>query len=490
MAFKLPYEDRHGNVLDECYVKIDKIEINHTVSKIVVVCGYYVSEEARLDGKTPFWRKEYEYYADDYSYIFGYESSESSAIHTGIYNKLANTNEFIEAEKHLNELQYHTIHGHQEIGAELAKQIEDLKKELEECKTGEGGEEVPNVGVLFSYVEENGKTYLHYQMAPDTRLAGFQFAKNDQRIWGKASEETEAGAQEFMVSSSETHIIGFSFSGSVIENEGYLFELVDQEGNPIIPEGDMPLIIETIQSDLGEEIEGSFLDWVPLGNEAKKAAPEGESAQDKADREAEEAEKIKREAEAEAELEIIKEMDHDQIAMSFQVNSPIEFEKPEDTPWQEYILELTSNVSITRDYARGLFNPKVEEGYNGKAGSPGLTRWFSNEGEGIDTPTFLELGFKREDMVSWNEAQDSSPPSMVGLKQVLYIDDYNGFWFDVEITSWQEGIGSWEEAQEQEAGGGFIMILTYRGDDVWYEAVQERLAEEAAKAKAKQENLA
>ena len=474
MAFKFPYSDKYGNNLEECYVKIDVINIDHRIPSLTAVCGYYVNEEARVEEKLAFLHKTYTYYGDDYDYIFGHESAGSSAIHTAVYNKLAKIDSFIEADVHINELQYHSIHGQEEIGAELAKQIEELKKELEACKKGEGGEGEPNAGVLLSYVEEDGRYFLDYEMAEGLALGGFQFGKTDgaNHIEYVASNGTEAGAQGFMVSNSADVFLGFSFSGSLIEGAGHLVELIDEEGNPIDPSGpdmpEAPLIIQTLSGADAENIIGTWAAYVPLGGAAKKADPDGESAPDKADREAAENEKIEKEAEAEAELEVVDEILHKKLVQDLQMMNPIMFEKPENSPWEEHILEITKNVHITRNYAQGLFNPRTELGFNGKQGGPGLTRWFSNDGEGIDTLTFISSGFKREDMTSWVDANQSSPPEMVGLTQVLYLEDH-GLWFDIVIQSWQEGThGSFEEAVEAESGGGFSLILVFMGDDTWY----------------------
>ena len=132
MAFKFPYSDKYGNNLEECYVKIDIINIDHRLPGLTAVCGYYSSEDARINGKVAFRHEKYSYYGDDYRYIFGHESAGSSAMHTAIYNKLAKVDSFNEADVHINELKYHSIHGQEEIGAELAKKIEDLQKELED----------------------------------------------------------------------------------------------------------------------------------------------------------------------------------------------------------------------------------------------------------------------------------------------------------------------------------------------------------------------
>lgn len=491
MAFKLPYSDKFGNNLEECYVKIDVINIDHRAPSITVSCGFYSNEEARLNKKLAFRHEKYTYYGDDYRYIFGHESAGSSAIHAGIYNKLTKADSFIEAETHKNELKYHSIHGYEEIGAELARQIEELKIELEACKKGEGGEEVPNLGVLLSYVEDGGKYFLDYELAEGIQIAGFDFRKQDgaNEIVYEGSGDTETGAQGFHVANSDEVVLGFSFSGAVIEGAGHLLEITDKEGNPFNPTGPGvpadPLIIQQISDMNAENIIGTWAEYVPLGGGEKKADPEGESAQEKADREAAEAEKIKKEAEAEAELEVIGDMNNEKLVQDLQMRSPIEFVKPDDSPWEDHILQITPSVHIARNYAQGIFNPVTDDGYSGKQGGPGLTRWFSNELEGIDTPTFLESGFKREDMVSWNDAHQGTPPDAVGITQVLYLEGDGGLWFDIVIDHWQEGVGDFDEAMESQTGGGFALTLTFRGDDIWYEAVQKRLAEEA-----KEENMA
>ncbi len=93
---------------------------------------------------------------------------------------------------------------------------------------------------------------------------------------------------------------------------------------------------------------------------------------------------------------------------------------------------ITDNVWITREDLRGLFNIKIENGY--QSTSPTDTEWAEGTTEDIENLVFT----------SWEVAVDK-PPSSVGKDYVIHLitDDV---YIDVKILSWAGG---------RPGGGGF-----------------------------------
>ncbi|MBT8269110.1 MAG: T9SS type A sorting domain-containing protein, partial [Bacteroidia bacterium] len=98
---------------------------------------------------------------------------------------------------------------------------------------------------------------------------------------------------------------------------------------------------------------------------------------------------------------------------------------------------LTSNVILTRANTKGIFNIVLEAGYDDTDFlSPLDTEWATGSiSDGVGTLTFTY----------WEDNSMASPPSMVGVPQVVHLitDD---IYIDITFTSWSVGGGG---------GGGF-----------------------------------
>ena len=87
---------------------------------------------------------------------------------------------------------------------------------------------------------------------------------------------------------------------------------------------------------------------------------------------------------------------------------------------------ITGSVAITRGDNQGLFNPYLENSYNGSG--PSGTLWSPMPTDQSTTG----------DYVQWVEAVNYSPPSVVGLTISVWCLEENQF-FDVHMESWTQG---------------------------------------------------
>ena len=118
---------------------------------------------------------------------------------------------------------------------------------------------------------------------------------------------------------------------------------------------------------------------------------------------------------------------------------------------------ITESVAITRADNQGLFNPYLEDSYNGNG--PAATLWSPMPTDQSTTADYLE----------WVEAVNYSPPSVVGETISLWCLEENIF-YDVQFESWTSGnngggFSYWRYPAEAPPEPGMFLVWTGVGND-------------------------
>ena len=118
---------------------------------------------------------------------------------------------------------------------------------------------------------------------------------------------------------------------------------------------------------------------------------------------------------------------------------------------------ITGSVAITRADNQGLFNPYLEDGYNGNG--PAATLWSPMPTDQSTTADYME----------WVEAVNYSPPSVVNQTISLWCVEENLF-YDIHMESWTAGnngggFSYWRTPAEPPLGPGMLLVWTGVGSD-------------------------
>lgn len=118
---------------------------------------------------------------------------------------------------------------------------------------------------------------------------------------------------------------------------------------------------------------------------------------------------------------------------------------------------ITGSVAITRGDNQGLYNPYIEDSYNGSG--PSGTLWSPMPTDQSTT----------SDYIQWVEAVNYSPPSVVGLTISLWCLEENQF-FDVHMESWTQGnngggFSYWRFPATPPSDPEFLLVSALVGND-------------------------
>ncbi|MAI57696.1 MAG: hypothetical protein CML56_01700 [Rhodobacteraceae bacterium] len=118
---------------------------------------------------------------------------------------------------------------------------------------------------------------------------------------------------------------------------------------------------------------------------------------------------------------------------------------------------ITGSVAITRGDNQGLFNPYIEDSYNGSG--PSGTLWSPMPTDQSTTADYVE----------WVEAVNYSPPSVLGQTISLWCVEEN-FFYDIQMESWTAGnngggFSYWRYPAEAPPEPGMILVWTGVGND-------------------------
>ncbi len=100
---------------------------------------------------------------------------------------------------------------------------------------------------------------------------------------------------------------------------------------------------------------------------------------------------------------------------------------------------ITSTLAITRGNNQGIYNAITEPSYQGF--SPEGTLWYF----GGTVQDVIDGNITHMQFDNWVFAHNNSPPSVVGVNGVMYIEDIDAY-VDIRFTQWSVGAGG---------GGGF-----------------------------------
>ena len=119
--------------------------------------------------------------------------------------------------------------------------------------------------------------------------------------------------------------------------------------------------------------------------------------------------------------------------------------------------QITESVAITRADNQGLFNPYLEDSYNGSG--PSGTLWSPMPTDQSTTGDYIQ----------WAEAVNYSPPSVVGLTISVWCLEENQF-FDVHMESWTQGnngggFSYWRFPASPPSDPGFLLVSAMVGND-------------------------
>ena len=118
---------------------------------------------------------------------------------------------------------------------------------------------------------------------------------------------------------------------------------------------------------------------------------------------------------------------------------------------------ITESVAIMRADNQGLFNPYLEDGYNGNG--PAATLWSPMPTDQSTTADYLE----------WVEAVNYEPPSVVGQTISLWCVEENLF-YDIHMESWTTGnngggFSYWRYPADAPAEPGMLLVWSGVGND-------------------------
>ena len=118
---------------------------------------------------------------------------------------------------------------------------------------------------------------------------------------------------------------------------------------------------------------------------------------------------------------------------------------------------ITGSVAITRADNQGLFNPYLEDEYNGNG--PAATLWSPMPTDQSTTADYVE----------WVEAVNYSPASVVGLTISLWCVEENVF-YDIHMESWTTGnngggFSYWRYPADAPAEPGMLLVWSGVGND-------------------------